>query len=336
MHQRNCIIMKGSVNAAGLWQRELGTENGVTATPARVSSPTMDNNQSMSSSSVDRQNEYYDLPPKNVKTCLEALSLPGLLNRSCANARVLLTEYRKVIPQNFLHNHLGHCWNDDYSIEVLGEKTNDPMHTMRIVGNIGDVQFNQTYNRKFEAGRLDSVWHKPFSAQTVCLPNIFIAGFMKCGSTFLDCFVSKLVQASLSTDIQLHASKEPRFWVEPFESNAISIIKLPTAADLGGYIANFAQGMKKAENDMQTLNASRFIMMDGSSFYLNSWPVYHMDNDPLTNICILPSTIPLLLPRSMYIVIMREPVNALYSSFWYLCTMYNRCLPRQKRTGCRS
>ena len=51
----------------------------------------------------------------------------------------------------------------------------------------------------------------------------------------------------------------------------------------------------------------------------------------MTNTCLLPSTMSLLLPKAKYIVIMREPVSALYSSFWFSCVMYNPGLSRKNQ-----
>lgn len=315
-------------NADGSWMGQLERERGIAMAPVAESSPQTSGYHKPATIPADTESEL-DLLSRNVKTCLDTISLSRLLNRSTDNAQTLLTQYRKVIPRNFLHS-LGHCWDGKYKIRVLRTRSRRQNHLSRIIGNTGDVKFDRTYTKDFETRRLSSVSRGPFSSQTLCLPTVFIAGFMKCGSTFLDCFVSKIVQASLSTNTSLHASKEPRFWVEPFLSNKESV-KMPSASDLGGYIANFAPGIEKVQKDRQTLNMSKFIMMDGSPFYLNGWPRYHTEDDVMTNTCILPSTMPLLLPKSKYIVIMREPVNALYSSFWFSCQMYNRGLSRKNQ-----
>ena len=271
------------------------------------------------------ENELVSLQ-QNVKKCLRAINLTKIEEREYDSAKVLLLEYRKVIPQQFLRDCSSHCWETEYKINIVPSTT--PQKSMKIVGNIGNVTFSQIYSRDFEIRRLDDVFDHQFSSHLVCLPKVFLAGFMKCGSTFLDCFLTKLIQVSLSTAAPVHGSKEPRFWVEPASFTHVAV---PNASDLGGYIANFVKGILKIETERLVYNASKFVLVDGSPFYLNGWPRYHMDDDNMTNTCLLPSTMSLLLPKAKYIVIMREPVSALYSSFWFSCVMYNPGLSRKNQ-----
>ena len=52
-----------------------------------------------------------------------------------------------------------------------------------------------------------------------------------------------------------------------------------------------------------------------------SWPQFY-PNEGLVNFCLLPSVILQVLPTSKYVVVMRNPLDMLYSAFWFSCTMY--------------
>ena len=52
-----------------------------------------------------------------------------------------------------------------------------------------------------------------------------------------------------------------------------------------------------------------------------SWPQFY-PNEGLVNFCLLPSVILQVLPTSKYVVVMRNPLDMLYSAFWFSCTTY--------------
>ena len=153
--------------------------------------------------------------------------------------------------------------------------------------------------------------HGLFSSPFVCLPKIFIAGFSKCGSTFLYCFLNKIIYSSLGVRPS-ESEKEVHWWVE---AGYKPKPHKPIASDIGKYILNFARGLDAMEKSQYNM-----VMIDGSPNILWSWPRFY-PNEGLVNYCLLPSIIPQVLPTSKFIVVMRNPLDMLYSAFWFSCTM---------------
>ena len=83
---------------------------------------------------------------------------------------------------------------------------------------------------------------REYQSDTVCLPNVFMAGLAKCGSTFYYCFINKLLSMAGVSAMGSSALKEPRFWalLDPFRYSYI-----PKLDDVGYYLLNFLPGMNR-------------------------------------------------------------------------------------------
>ena len=246
----------------------------------------------------------------NIERCMEVTNLNRLapLEVAKTNAAHYVKEYRKVIPtsDHFLDSCSNHCWETDFSIKKRLDN---------LQGHIGDVSFDKRM-KIFRAQAVDVLrrqFYNSFSSKLVCLPKIFLAGFPKCGSSFLWCFMNRLIRQSES----VQAEKEPHFWID---AGAVKHFKEPSAPDFSDYILNFVKGISQIEKN--TCASSNVSLMDGSPNLMFNWPRFNKENNDLANYCLIPATLSHFLPSAKFIVIMRNPVKMLYSAFWFSCTMY--------------
>ena len=246
----------------------------------------------------------------NIVKCMEATNLVRLAPLEVAerNTAHYVREYRKVVPtsNHFLSSCSNHCWETNYNIERQVDK---------VQGHIGNISFGGKM-REFRAHSMDVLrkeFHNSFSSEMVCLPNIFLAGFPKCGSSFLWCFMNRLIRQSAAVQVE----KEPHFWVD---AAAYKYFREPTASDFSKYILNFAKGISQIEQEKCANSA--VSLMDGSPNLMFNWPRFNTEDKDLANYCLIPSTLPHFLPSAKFIVIMRNPIKMLYSAFWFSCTMY--------------
>ena len=244
----------------------------------------------------------------NIDRCLEATNLKRLAPVARQNAARYIKEYRKVVPtkHRFLRNCSSHCWETDYSITRQQD---------RVYGYVGNVSLD-VWVKNFRVQAMTALrqgFHDRFESRLVCLPKIFLAGFPKCGSSFLWCFLNRLIHQP----VNVQAEKEPHFWID---AGAYKHFSEPAASDFIKYILNFANGISQVLKD--NCVSSSISLIDGSPNLMFNWPRFNTKDDDLTNYCLIPSTLPHFLPAARFIVVMRNPIKMLYSAFWFSCTMY--------------
>ncbi len=247
--------------------------------------------------------------------CIIAAHLNRVLNSTSIipqarnNANYFFNEFRRVIPQFSLQDYNSHCWKDIYWTEWSRDQYR---------GQVGNISFSKNLppnsprrlilvplTRKFR--------RRKYVSNLTCLPNLFLMGFPKCGSSFLYCVITKVVSSSLfnSTIHTLNVEKEPHFWVL---ANAAKVKHVPTAEEIGGYLMNFLPGLWKITEKHNG------ILVDGTPNGIFNWPRFKETEHDLVNYCLLPSVLPKLLPNSKFVVIVRNPLKMLYSAFWFSCT----------------
>ena len=245
----------------------------------------------------------------NVKTCLTVTNMSQLANESLAlaNAEFFYREFRKIIPSTFLANYSSHCWNMHYDVALT--------QSVKYRGHLGNKTF--AGNRKRTAiivnplPTLKTSFGGKFSTELVCLPHVFVVGFPKCGSTYTWCFIWSLLRRHLSSKNRVFSAsaidKEPRFWVNHDAS-------IPKATDLGKYLLNFLPALKVVNEKID------IPFIDGSPNTIFNWPHFDWKQPECVNYCLIPSVFSELLHKSKYVVVMRNPINMLYSDFWFSCT----------------
>ena len=276
-------------------------------------------NYLLSHSMQDPGSEQYTISVNNLQICLDASNLTkyfrqeGLLETAVANVKYYLDVLRRFIPNQFNATLPNHCWNADvkldfssslvsgyvngtkFSVDRKGIKNGVPpaLNTLPFFGGIN-------YQRHH---------YVPLS----CIPEVFLAGFHKCGSNFLHCAITS--HPAVSSPIR----KEAHF----FSDGNHFTDENKTALYFADYIINF----KPLIQDLTDKKSStHFLGVDGSVGMTLAWPKL-FSKQKVINSCLLPSVIPEILPKAKFIIVMREPLSMLYSWFWYSCSRVKQPVP---------
>ena len=249
---------------------------------------------------------------EKVENCMRMANLNSepLLTQARNNARYLLDEYRRVIPAEGLPGHKSHCWQTNYSADWIESS---------LYGCMGNVPYNIT-KLSYYPYRLQIFsffkrqYQQTFRSNLVCLPKLFVIGYEKCGSTFIFSVIDNLISMSTNYWKKRQIAKEPQFWAR-FEAYEPGKIHLPTAGDLGRYVVNYIPGI----HQVSTQNRTDVVMIDGTPNYATEWPVFTKNDSNMSNYCLLPAALPTLLPDSKYVAILRNPIDMVYSNFWWSC-----------------
>lgn len=244
-----------------------------------------------------------------MKKCFQAtnLSLFDGLSTEAAKKRAAsyVWKFREVIPFSFDRSSvhpISHCWKMSYEVRTKNR---------HIWGHVGNITFDQVIPDDYRSSLLQDVqndFHNHFTSQRVCLPNLFLLGFPKCGSTFLWCLIDRVVDATIR--VKPAAFKEPGWWSERRDG----LSKLD-AAEFGRYIANFVAPIRALDMSSQ----ENLIIAEGTPGMAYASPRFNPKDHLRLNYCLLPTAIPHFLPYAKFIMIMREPSDALYSLFWWAC-----------------
>lgn len=137
-----------------------------------------------------------------------------------------------------------------------------------------------------------------------CLPSILLAGFPKCATSTLHNMLIK------HPAIVPTLRKEIQFWREFFRPSYIPHEQLKVLY----YLYWMQRASKAIENhpNVFTLDASTTTVYAGMNL-----PIQR-DSD----MCIVPRVISEVNPSIKVVVLMRNPVDRLYSDFWYLCSKF--------------
>jgi len=141
----------------------------------------------------------------------------------------------------------------------------------------------------------------------VCISRIFLAGFPKSGSTFLADSVTS------HTKIFNGMTKEPKWWVptprgpnnSPFKATVLYVAK---------YLLQYVDHSNwYAEQD------SEVTLIDSSPNLIAQWSNIGIE-ETFEDACLLPAVFSTFLSNPHFIIIMRNPVEFLYSAFWCSCS----------------
>ena len=254
-------------------------------------------------------NEQYTTCVNNLRKCLHRTDLTHyfrqnkFLSTAVANVKYYLDKVHKFIPHQFNTTLPNHCWGDD--VELVVESS-------YISGHIGRTRYNSSRtdidDQNLCIFRFSKKYKKRYVLPFSCIPEVFMTGFPKCGTTYMHTLIT--AHPAISEPIE----NEPFWWVrnEQFTDN-----NLKNALYMADYLTNFESLVEKLS---ETRLHNLVYGMDGTTSTLYSWPMFSGQNR-LINVCLLPSVLPVVLPKIKFIVMMRNPVTYLYSHFWFSCTM---------------
>ncbi len=135
-----------------------------------------------------------------------------------------------------------------------------------------------------------------------CVPTVYLMGISKCGTTLLYSYIKSHPQMA-----QPH-NKEGQFWREFVQTPEPHLREFQILL----YLHHFQTASSKIQQypKMFTLDAS------ASTIFATSNPLQEVEKD----ICTVPLMLHLTLPKAKFLVIMRDPVDRLWSDFWYFCS----------------
>ncbi len=259
----------------------------------------------------------------SIETCLNAtgmksyLQREGLLENSLTNAAFYVEKIRELVPESYLSRLPNHCWPVNVRLQVSQSVSNDGI---KIHGNYGNIKIS---SQEKPVGQSAKPYYRyttntTDSLSVACIPEVFLAGFTKCGSTYL---YSLLTQHPRITK---PLAKEPHWWLqaEHFTHNTSR-----NALFLVRYLLTY----KPLVTEMQQKHTLSLLSVDATPGKMFRWPRFVKHGHPAVNYCLLPAVIPQVLPRAKFLLVMRNPTNMLYSSFWHSCTHNGVVVPSDVR-----
>ena len=205
---------------------------------------------------------------------------------------------RTIVPEHFSPDFKNPCWH-----------TSD----VEWISNHSHVSNLSLSRGQLLVDRMKNYFDKENTTNTqLCLPYFFIAGFPKCGTTTLHVAMTK------HPDIYAPQWKEPHWWVHANEEDSTQW--------LAAYFMLFRTRNGELSKDVITYDASPDVLWH-SRFVSNVTKQDYV-------YCAMPAVVKRILPEAKFIVMMREPTSAVYSSFLYTNSgsRLNLGLPNQFHT----
>ena len=214
-------------------------------------------------------------------------------------------------PEQSNNNSRSICWNISINLTLDSNDTlfgNINSHRIHININ-SDPSFSDP--RQYYTNMLKSIILKQGQVykKRLCIPRVFLAGAHKSGSTSLDQMLT------YHPKIEHGLSKEPSWWIPPYLHPNIHSFQ-PTIEYFIKYALQYHafDGNKSLED---------ILLLDSSPNLLAQWVNIQREgngNDTYEGVCLIPTALSVLLPKPQFIVILSDPIEYLYSSFWYQCS----------------
>ena len=211
---------------------------------------------------------------------------------------------RTFIPARFSKSFTNPCWYANFNVlpgTMFRQKISDALAELEdtfSVNKASELLVKITSTGKEGHNKDDRL---------VCLPAFYLAGFPKCGTSTL----YELISAHPS--IASPHIKEGHFWSYFMMSNEQYVHQ---ALKLYYYLFHFVRASERIKKNPHaiTLDASPTTI-----FVTSKHSPLAEDSD----ICMFPRIVSTVLPNAKYIVIMRNPVNRLWSDYWFYCATKN-------------
>ena len=212
---------------------------------------------------------------------------------------------------------LSHCWQGRM---LLHPSVKDKLTHWK---NLVDIHQQYTTEEAHNLILTENLWlpstgHKQNQSfiDHFCLPSHFLAGFPKCGTTTLYNFITA------HPDLAKGRHKEGNFWRDLMITKEIVYKKL----EVLHYLFHF----QPTANAIAADGLGRFadVVVDASPTTVFANPP--SANSDVHDVCMLPTVMRQVLPSAKFIVIMRNPVEQLWSDYWYFCSKYSWKIGSQK------
>ena len=273
---------------------------------------------------------YHSTQAENkLKKCFKDLSLGYLLNnytfwmKAKNNVENMLSLFDKVICEEIDTTRTNsYCWKTRFTLHL--DTTND-----LLTGKLGDYQlfdndasilsdprYYYHLMLKYNSGIIDS---RGINQSFICIPRVYLAGLPKSGTTSIDNLLT------LHPLIKHGLSKEPRWWSPPLKEHNRFVASVDYFAK---YALQYSNTIERIKND------NNILLIDSSPNLFSSWSNIGVAED-FEDICLIPISMSIVLPNPLFIVILRNPIDFLYSRFWYSCssTVYNNVTLKNPEVG---
>ena len=206
------------------------------------------------------------------------------------------------IPDNFLPEYRNPCWYAKRQYLSM-PKSKESMPTF------SERETDDADRRFTTVTKSDHMY---------CLPYFFLAGFTKCATTVLYSLIAQHPQITEAV------SKENHFWRFFFEQPGDAHLK---GIQIQWYLAHFTplvqsyQQQKGKPGTKASNESHKQVTVDASPSTIWRY-VKAVKTD--SEICLIPATVKRTLPEAKFIVIMRDPVERLFSDYWYMCGQNNK------------
>jgi len=212
-----------------------------------------------------------------------ACNVPNYESGTSAAFFSLFASMRVLIPNNFLPQFKNPCWYGEYMIPFLR-------------GNV--ARFYDKSTRLFD---LVTFPKQNESKILHCLPYFYIVGFPRSGTTTLYDILTRHPQFEGPNHKEIHWLTHNKF-EKTFPDNLKSVLR---------YIYHFDRASEAIQRD------PNIVTCDASVSYM--WDNFVHLPPTKTFGCEIPLILSRILPNAKYVVLLRDPVDRLYSEFWYYC-----------------
>lgn len=219
------------------------------------------------------------------------------LNMVATNIQKLLEAVQSILPTAYLPNLKNPCWYSNITItETLASLLTKNLNSR-----------SSRLSRESVARVYHQIFNQPSSTTNstmYCLPAFFIGGFPKSGTTSLHYALKQ------HPTIESPTIKEPHWWTRiPLKFSDYDYLKLIFVR----YLLHFTKASKQiAENPNKPL-----ITYDGSTSTIWDTNLAIDDQD----YCALPTLMSRIFPHMKMIILMRDPIDRLYSDYYFHCSL---------------
>ncbi|XP_003419716.1 carbohydrate sulfotransferase 15 [Loxodonta africana] len=222
-----------------------------------------------------------------------------------------------VIPSKFLPKSKSPCWYEEF----VGRNTTDPYLTNSYV--LYSRRFRSTFDalRKAFWGHLSHTNGKHFRLR--CLPHFYIIGQPKCGTTDL------YDRLRLHPEVKFSAIKEPHWWTR----KRFGIVRLRDGLrdrypvedylDLFDLAAHQIHQGLQASSSKEQSKMNKIIIGEASASTMwdnNAWTFFYENSTDGEPPFLIQDFIHALQPHAKLIVMLRDPVERLYSDYLYFAS----------------
>ena len=252
---------------------------------------------SSNSSNVFSQNKLQETLMKEMERCSLSMGIPAerlrrdtLMNVS-ERAVDFLSAFKNFMPNNFSKTYRNPCW---HAKMTLPNTFYEQLRKVRLTdNNLKDVEINIMSI---------TLQLRNHITQLYCLPYFYLAGFPRSGTTTLHNTIKSHMK------IIKPAIKEPQWWTNlPLRRSDTDFLRVIIMRYLL-YFSSAANVIEK-KHDVLTYDASQSLLFRS---------IFTLDNQ---DYCALPAVISRITPKAKFIIIMRNPIERLYSAYFYACSL---------------